>query len=346
MKRNLLAIAIPALLVASAANAVELYNKDGNKLNVYGRVKAMNYTSVGNSSDLIKEDGDNSSGRLGFLGETQITEALIGYGRAEWERGISSGNSFETRYAYAGFSFADYGSIDYGKNDGVLKSITNYTDVLPEFGGDGATYNAYLLSTRSEAVLTYHNDDFFGLVDGLKFGLQYQDQGSRTPELVGTTSTNSNNAEAFGTTLEYNILDSGLTIGGGYARSLGDTTYTFDGTDYNGKMTTWNAGLKYDADNLYIAALYAHSKVGDVKFNDFEIVGQYGFDFEIGRLTPSVAYVQSKVKRDGGSADVYKYVDLGAIYDFNKHMSAIVDYKFNLIDDQRDALALGVIYRF
>ena len=44
MKRNLLAIAIPALLVAGAANAsIEIWNKDGNKLNVNGRVYALNY---------------------------------------------------------------------------------------------------------------------------------------------------------------------------------------------------------------------------------------------------------------------------------------------------------------
>ncbi|WP_413594822.1 hypothetical protein [Citrobacter youngae] len=32
MKRNILAVVIPALLVAGAANAAEVYNKDGNKV--------------------------------------------------------------------------------------------------------------------------------------------------------------------------------------------------------------------------------------------------------------------------------------------------------------------------
>ncbi|ENT2474080.1 hypothetical protein ACFFKL_000256 [Enterobacter hormaechei] len=32
MKRNILAVVVPALLVAGAANAAEIYNKDGNKL--------------------------------------------------------------------------------------------------------------------------------------------------------------------------------------------------------------------------------------------------------------------------------------------------------------------------
>lgn len=35
MKRNILAVVIPALLVAGAANAAEVYNKDGNKLDIW-----------------------------------------------------------------------------------------------------------------------------------------------------------------------------------------------------------------------------------------------------------------------------------------------------------------------
>ncbi len=38
MKRNILAVVIPALLVAGAANAAEIYNKNGNKLDFYGKM--------------------------------------------------------------------------------------------------------------------------------------------------------------------------------------------------------------------------------------------------------------------------------------------------------------------
>jgi outer membrane pore protein F len=37
MKRNILAVVIPALLVAGAANAAEIYNKNGNKLDCTGK---------------------------------------------------------------------------------------------------------------------------------------------------------------------------------------------------------------------------------------------------------------------------------------------------------------------
>jgi len=38
MKRNILAVVIPAILVAGSVNAAEVYNKDGNKLDFYGKV--------------------------------------------------------------------------------------------------------------------------------------------------------------------------------------------------------------------------------------------------------------------------------------------------------------------
>ena len=45
MQRKVLALMIPALLMAGAAHAAEIYNKDGNKLDLYGK--------VGNDSNLL-----------------------------------------------------------------------------------------------------------------------------------------------------------------------------------------------------------------------------------------------------------------------------------------------------
>jgi outer membrane pore protein C len=75
--------------------------------------------------------------------------------------------------AFAGLKFGDAGSFDYGRNYGVIYDVTSWTDVLPEFGGD--TYGAdNFLQSRANGVATYRNQDFFGLVDGLNFALQYQ----------------------------------------------------------------------------------------------------------------------------------------------------------------------------
>ncbi|WP_392552696.1 porin [Orbus wheelerorum] len=361
MKRNLLAIAIPALLVAGAANAsIEVWNKDGNKLDLYGRVYALNY--VGDKANGVDGEGDKTTGRIGFSGETQVTDMLSGYGRFEYETktGSSEDGSSETRYAFAGLNFGEFGSFDYGRNDGVLKSLTAYTDVLPEWGGNASNNNLYTLSARTDAVATYRNSGFYGLVDGLDFALQYADNGDNSNTTLA--GRNNNSAEAYGATVQYAILDTGLSVGAGYAATNGD---------HDNK--TWSAAVKYDAYDLYLAALYIQAKTDskgvanytdDAKVQGFEFVAQYGIDFEIGRLTPSLAYIQHKDKAD--DKFVAKYVEVGLQYDFNKNLTALVDYKINLLDTDKvsalaykdgiatgskkgatkDTVALGLIYQF
>ncbi|MCX8584004.1 MULTISPECIES: porin [unclassified Gilliamella] len=381
MKRNLLAIAIPALLIAGTASAsIEVWNKDGNKVDFYGRVYALNYLTDRNNQT---GEGDKTTARLGMSGETQISDSLSGYGRWEYEAKTGSDADNETRYAYAGLNFGDFGSFDYGRNDGVLKTLTSYTDVLPEFGGDASNNDIYALTARTKAVATYRNSNFFGLVNGLRFAVQYADNGdnSSTQYLNKHDRTDHDSAEAWGSVIDWDVLDSGLSIGAGYAQTGGHKD-----------AKAWSAGAKYNNDNLYLAALYIQGKqkygwekasstsnTDDLKTKGFELVAQYGIDFEVGRLTPSVAYIQHKVQdassfsRSGDAGlkgnDLVKYVDVGLTYDFNKNLSAIVDYKINLLDKNdigarralyedgtfsksqikataKDTVALGLIYQF
>ncbi|HCB1445437.1 TPA: porin OmpC, partial [Serratia marcescens] len=53
MKRSVLALAVALGAITSFANAAEIYNKDGNKLDLYGRVSAKHVFSKDKS-----EDGD------------------------------------------------------------------------------------------------------------------------------------------------------------------------------------------------------------------------------------------------------------------------------------------------
>ena len=379
MKRNLLAIAIPALLIAGTANAsIEVWNKDGNKVDFYGRVYALNYIT---DRDNQTGEGDKTTARLGMSGQTQVTDSLTGYGRWEYEAKTGKNADNETRYAFAGLNFGDFGSFDYGRNDGVLKTLTSYTDVLPEFGGDASDNDLYALTARTKAVATYRNSDFFGLVNGLRFAVQYADNGdnSSTSHFNEHARNGHNSAEAWGSVVDWDVLDTGLSVGAGYAQTGGHRD-----------AKSWSAGVKYDNNNVYLAALYIEGKqkygwdnatterrADDLKTKGFEFVAQYGIDFEVGRLTPSLAYIQHKVKdassltSDAGlkGNDLAKYVDVGLTYDFNKNLQAIIDYKINLLDKDdigarralyedgtftksqikattKDTVALGLIYQF
>ena len=399
MKRNLLAIAIPALLVAAGANAsIEVWNKDGNKVDFYGRVKAANHiTDRGQDGE-----GDDTSARLGMSGQTQITDGITGYGRWEYEAKAGKNSNNEVRYAFAGLNFGDAGSFDYGRNDGVLKAITAYTDVLPEFGGEAANNAWNVLSARTKAVATYRNNNFFGLTDDLSFALQYADNGDNSYTVDGKRSSplfdedgdlsgyKGDSREAYGANVQWNIFDTGLTVGAGYAQTAGKSKYVEGGEVKKAK--TWTTGIKYDNYNLYLAATYFQTKFNtwnekgidgerydNPKIKGVELVAQYGIDLPVGRLTPSLAYVQHKFSNI--SSDDYwyddehkegrnlaKYVSLGATYDLNKNFSAIVEYKFNLLKKQdigaelntshesngrhpfkpgtKDVLGVGLIYQF
>ena len=84
MKVKVLSLLVPALLVAGAANAAEIYNKDGNKLDLYGKVDGLHYFSDDNS-----KDGDQSYMRFGLKGETQINDQLTGYGQWEYQANLN-----------------------------------------------------------------------------------------------------------------------------------------------------------------------------------------------------------------------------------------------------------------
>lgn len=55
--------------------------------------------------------------------------------------------------------------------------------MLPVFGGDSIRTDNFMAG-RANGVATYRNSDFFGLVEGLNFALQYQgnNEGSNAGE--------------------------------------------------------------------------------------------------------------------------------------------------------------------
>lgn len=373
MKRTALALVIPALLAMGAANAAEIYNKDGNKLDLYGKVDGLHYFS-----DNANADGDMSYVRLGFKGETQINSELTGYG--QWEYNVQAnatendGNQSWTRLGFAGLKFGDYGSFDYGRNYGVVYDVEGYTDMLPEFGGDTSAQTDVYMTNRATGLATYRNTDFFGLVQGWNFALQYQGNNeSASSEQEGSGSGHSDiakqNGDGWGMSTSY---DFGMGASASAAYSSSDRTHEqeFGSTAEGEKADAWAVGLKYDANNIYLATMYSETLNMTAYGNDaianktqnFEVVAQYQFDFG---LRPSIAYLQSKGKdlnsAYGNDQDLVKYVDVGATYYFNKNMSTYVDYKINLLDEDDafyssdaagkgigtdDIVAVGLVYQF
>ena len=107
-------------------------------------------------------------------------------------------------------------------------------------------------------------------------------------------------------------------------------------------MTSFNKGIANKTQNIELTAQY-----------DFADLG----------LKPSLGYVQSKGKSlnqttDTGIAyvgdeDLVKYISVGSFYKFNKNMTAVVDYKINLLKSDNklginddNVVGLGLTYQF
>ncbi|CNF38563.1 putative outer membrane porin F protein [Yersinia bercovieri] len=373
MKRNILAVVIPALLAAGAANAAEIYNKDGNKLDLYGKVDARHQFS-----DNKGQDGDETYVRFGFKGETQITSQLTGYG--QWEYNVQANHAEsqgdkgnKTRLGFAGLKFAEFGSLDYGRNYGVIYDVNAWTDMLPVFGGDSISNSDNYMTGRSTGLATYRNTNFFGLVDGLNFALQYQgknedgrDGSTTTGGITTFNNLKDQNGDGFGISSTYDI-GYGVNFGAGFSSSNRTDEQKRFSTALGEKAQAWNVGAKYDANNVYLAVMYAETQnmtpYGDAndtianKTRDIEITAQYQFDFG---LRPSLGYVQSKGKdlddAAGDNHDLVKYVSVGTYYAFNKNMTTYVDYKINLMDKDAfteanglltdDVVGVGLVYQF
>lgn len=126
MKRTLLATAITSALWAGTAQATTVYDQDGTKLDIYGRISmgiaggGAEFDSSGNKVDDGAEFVDVYS-RLGFRMSQEVTSDLTTFGRLEWrfsgdERRTDHGFN-EIRQSYIGLASKQYGTFQAGSFD-------------------------------------------------------------------------------------------------------------------------------------------------------------------------------------------------------------------------------------
>ncbi len=195
----------------------------------------------------------------------------------------------------------------------AIYDVEAATDMLVEWGGDGWNYTDNYMTGRTNGVATYRNSDFFGLVDGLSFALQYRGKTTMTVRFASRMATASAPQPPTRSTTVSHCLQATPALTVASIRKL-----TAMAT--KPKPAT---SAKYDANNIYAAVMYSQTynmtPEEDNHFagktQNFEAVVQYQFDFG---LRPSIGYVQTKGKDlqsragfSGGDADLVKYIEVG-----------------------------------
>ncbi|MGP5713099.1 porin [Vreelandella alkaliphila] len=150
MKKTLLATAIIGALGASAAaQAATVYDQDGTKLDVYGRI-AMGIAGGGPEYNDAEQKIDNGAefvdvySRLGLRMSHEVNSDLTAFGRLEWrfkgdERYTESGFT-EIRQSYLGLQSKQYGTVQAGNFDSFYNQFVSlpfdvYIDRGLEFAG-------------------------------------------------------------------------------------------------------------------------------------------------------------------------------------------------------------------
>nr|WP_328730654.1 porin [Halomonas azerica] len=153
MKKTLLATAVVSAIAAmgatSSVQAATVYDQDGTKLDVYGRI-AMGIAGGGSKFDDNDNKIDNGAefvdvySRLGFRMSQQVTNDLTAFGRLEWrfsgdERNTDQGFN-EIRQSFIGLKSEQFGTFQAGNFDSFYNQFVSlpfdvYIDRGLEFAG-------------------------------------------------------------------------------------------------------------------------------------------------------------------------------------------------------------------
>ncbi|MHC6803321.1 porin, partial [Vibrio antiquarius] len=314
MKLKTLAVAVALMASGSQVVASELYNQDGTSLEMGGRAEARLSMMDGKAKDRTRI-------RLNFLGKQEINENLYGVGfwegefETKEEGAVDNNSDLETRYAYAGLG-GKYGEVTYGKNDGALFVLTDFTDIMAYHGNTAAL--KLPVSDRTDNMLSYK-----GQFEQLAVRASYR-FADRTTDAKGFTD---NEEDGFSLSGIYAFANTGIELGAGYA-------------DQN------------DSDEFMLAAAYS---VGDFYFAgnytgaDVDVAGESadykGYELAASYTMGQTVFTSTFNKGELEDADTVENLAVDVTYYFKPNFRGYASYNFDLMDnegaDEKDELALG-----
>ncbi|MEZ7862198.1 MAG: porin [Aeromonadaceae bacterium] len=345
MKKTLLALAVPALLAASAANAATVYEKDGQKFEVTGRAQANYFNNAASDSNGSTVQG---SARLGLRGSSAINDTWSAIARGEWQ--IAAENSdkdkkkvydendhvigytdadegqFTTRHLYAGFDGSQYGTLIAGQTDTAYYAVVAPTDIFNEWGSYGNSYWGYRggaanFGGRQEGQIIYSNS--FG---GFRGGVSYR--------LAEDTE---NLDKSYAGNLGY---DFGFGVGVTVAADQ------YDSQDGLADQSDWGLSATYGTfgEGLYLAGVYTQSEIEQAGIENthkgYELAATYTLANSLGFLG---GYNYTEDENDVELTDEFL---VGAMYNFTSNLLGYTEFALDQRDDADNLATVALQYNF
>lgn len=350
MNKTLIALAVSAAAVATGVNAESVnvnqsgdrtgstvYSSQGSTLEIGGRAEARLSVKDGNAEDASRV-------RLNFLGKVAINDSLYGVGFYEGEF-VGSDSDVDNRYVYAGIG-GNFGEVTYGKNDGALGVITDFTDIM-SYHGNSAAYKIDV-ADRTDNMVSYKGQfaDF-----GLKASYNFADRTDSNTD----SGYDNNDEDGYSLSAIYAIGDTGVKLGAGYAdgvRSYKEGKVSKTATD----ASQYILAVSYQISDFYVAGTFVD---GDEKQGTAK-VDRTGYEFaagyKLGQAAFTTTYNKLEEKASGDKVDTADNIAIDATYYFKPNFRTYISYNFNLLDEDankgitkaqaEDELALGLRYDF
>ncbi|GAD28442.1 porin-like protein L [Photobacterium leiognathi lrivu.4.1] len=356
MNKHLIALAVAAATLSGAASAAQVYSDDSSSLAIGGRVEARALLSdqAQNKNDSVlqqktdKEVTDISRVRVNIDAKTQIADGVQGIGFFEREFKDDNSND-ENRYMYAGVNSDQYGQLVYGKADGSLGMLTDFTDIMAYAGSVvGGTKLAVADRTTNNLAYTGNFGDLTFKANYVFSGADYNTVYDK--ETGKYDATTKKDVHGFSTGAVYKVADTGLALGLGYGEQR----------DQNGNPNTHKARSEqtfatasYTMGDLYFGGLYKNGRRdGEAGQNTqgYEFAAAY----TAGKAVFTTTYGFMKDETKGLDYDeLANALAIDGTYYFNSNFRTYASYTFNMLDKNKvgkvkasDEFVLGARYDF
>ncbi|WP_318436406.1 porin [Photobacterium leiognathi] len=351
MNKHLIALAVAAATLSGAASAAQVYSDDSSSLAIGGRVEARGLLSEQKDSNgkVSDEVTDISRARVNIDAKTQIADGVQGLGFVEQEI-TSEGN--DTRYVYAGVNSDQYGQLVYGKADGSLGMLTDFTDIMA-YAGSVVGGTKLAVADRTTNNLAYTGN--FG---DLTFKANYVFGGA-----IDQGGQKVDDAHGFSTGVKYNVADTGLALGAGYGEQRGqikDKNGNIISDSHDARAEQTFAVASYTMGDLYFGGLYKYGRrdAASLTAATPTLVDTQGYEFAaaytVGKAVFTTTYGFMKDEDAHNAYDeLANAVAIDGTYYFNSNFRTYASYTFNMLDKNKvgkvaasDQFVLGARYDF